>query len=231
VTLHYPLDCSLPGSSVHGIFQARILEWVAISSSRGILLTQGSILFLLHCRRILYPLSHRGSPIMCILLQIWKNGTRVFTFRSLSLPLLYSRDQINTLIWNYLKLVVNFQELGWSTRLLCPTEICLLVSVFPSSSEVGIKEEFNTDNLLEENIFWEMEKSAILCKQRWHYWPQTNKACEDAVLTITRDTFPSLHLHLPTLKSLAQSGHSIGVWWANEWTTQRLRGNEPSTIW
>ena len=30
-----PLDCSLPGFSVHGIFQARILEWVAISFSRG----------------------------------------------------------------------------------------------------------------------------------------------------------------------------------------------------
>ena len=30
-----PMDCSLPGSSVHGILQARILEWVAISSSRG----------------------------------------------------------------------------------------------------------------------------------------------------------------------------------------------------
>ena len=30
-----PTDCSLPGSSVHGISQARILEWVAISSSRG----------------------------------------------------------------------------------------------------------------------------------------------------------------------------------------------------
>ena len=30
-----PHDCSLPGSSVHGIFQARILEWVAISFSRG----------------------------------------------------------------------------------------------------------------------------------------------------------------------------------------------------
>ena len=29
-----PIDCSLPGSSVHGIFQARILEWVAISFSR-----------------------------------------------------------------------------------------------------------------------------------------------------------------------------------------------------
>ena len=30
-----PMDCSLPGFSVHGIFQARILEWVAISFSRG----------------------------------------------------------------------------------------------------------------------------------------------------------------------------------------------------
>ena len=31
-TLCYPMDCSLSGSSVHGIFQARVLEWVAISS-------------------------------------------------------------------------------------------------------------------------------------------------------------------------------------------------------
>ena len=30
-----PMDCSLPGSSIHGIFQARVLEWVAISFSRG----------------------------------------------------------------------------------------------------------------------------------------------------------------------------------------------------
>ena len=29
-----PIDCSLPGSSVHGIFQARVLEWVAIAFSR-----------------------------------------------------------------------------------------------------------------------------------------------------------------------------------------------------
>ena len=33
--LCYPLDCSPPGSSIHGIFQARVLEWVAISFSRG----------------------------------------------------------------------------------------------------------------------------------------------------------------------------------------------------
>ena len=35
LTLCDPMDCSQPGSSVHGIFQARILERVAISSSRG----------------------------------------------------------------------------------------------------------------------------------------------------------------------------------------------------
>ena len=34
-TLFDPLDCSLPGSSIHGILQARILEWVAMSSSWG----------------------------------------------------------------------------------------------------------------------------------------------------------------------------------------------------
>ena len=34
-TLFDPMDCSLPGSSVHGIFQAIVLEWIAISFSRG----------------------------------------------------------------------------------------------------------------------------------------------------------------------------------------------------
>ena len=33
-TLCHPMDCSLPGSSVHGILQARIIEWVAMPSSR-----------------------------------------------------------------------------------------------------------------------------------------------------------------------------------------------------
>ena len=54
------MDCSLPGSSVHGILQARILKWVAISFSRAIFPTQGSNPGLLHCRWILY----QGSPIV-----------------------------------------------------------------------------------------------------------------------------------------------------------------------
>ena len=36
LTLSDPVDGSLPGSSVHGIFQARVLEWVAIAFSIGV---------------------------------------------------------------------------------------------------------------------------------------------------------------------------------------------------
>ena len=35
LTLSDPMDCSLPGSSAHGIFQARVLEWGAIAFSEG----------------------------------------------------------------------------------------------------------------------------------------------------------------------------------------------------
>ena len=52
-TLCDPMDCSLLGSSVHGILQARILEWIAMPTSTGILPTQGSnlrLLRLLHWR-------------------------------------------------------------------------------------------------------------------------------------------------------------------------------------
>ena len=57
-----PMDYSLLGSSVHGHFQAKLLEWISHSLLQGVFLTQGSNLGLLHCRRILYYLSHQGSP-------------------------------------------------------------------------------------------------------------------------------------------------------------------------
>ena len=41
VSLCDPMDCSPPGSSVHGILQARILEWVAMPSSRGFFWARG----------------------------------------------------------------------------------------------------------------------------------------------------------------------------------------------
>ena len=60
-TLCDSMDCSPPGSSVHGILQARRLEWDAISFLQGIFPTQKWNPGLLHCRRILHHLSHQGS--------------------------------------------------------------------------------------------------------------------------------------------------------------------------
>ena len=63
-----PMGCSPSGSSVHGIFQARILEWVAIPFSRGTSRARELNLVLLHCRRILYQLSPQRppcTPVMC----------------------------------------------------------------------------------------------------------------------------------------------------------------------
>ena len=87
VTLCVPMDCSLPGSSssIHGIFQARVLVWVAIAFSRRLLLLlpwdfpgkstgvgchcllqeifpiQGLNPGLPYCRQTLYHPSHQGS--------------------------------------------------------------------------------------------------------------------------------------------------------------------------
>ena len=60
-----PRTCSPPDSSVCGIIWARILEWVAIFSSRGIFLIQGlnpHLLCLLHWQADSLSLSHLGSP-------------------------------------------------------------------------------------------------------------------------------------------------------------------------
>jgi len=69
------MDCSLPGSSVHGILQARILEGVAISYSRD-LPYQGI------ADKILYHLSPQGSCIRIQLMreELPKNCTKFFAF-------------------------------------------------------------------------------------------------------------------------------------------------------
>ena len=64
-TLPNPIDCSPPGSSVHGISQARILEGVAISYSSGSSQPRDQTCISRVCctgRQILLPLSHLGRP-------------------------------------------------------------------------------------------------------------------------------------------------------------------------
>ena len=60
-----PMNWGLPGSSIHGIFQARILEWLPFTSA-GDLPDPGSkssLLYLLHCQAESLPLHHLGNLI------------------------------------------------------------------------------------------------------------------------------------------------------------------------
>ena len=109
------MDCSQPGSSVHGILQARILEmkckslscvWTSMRSPRnspsyntgvdslsllqGIFPTQGSNPGLPRCRQILYQLSHKGSPriLECVSLQ------QIFPTQESNQGLLHCREML-----------------------------------------------------------------------------------------------------------------------------------------
>ena len=61
-TLCDPMDCSLPGSSLHEILQARVLEWVAISFSRGSSQLRDRT-GVSHIPGRHFNLSHQGSPL------------------------------------------------------------------------------------------------------------------------------------------------------------------------
>ena len=102
-TLCHPMGCSPTCSSVHGIFQARLLEWVAIFLLQGIFLIQELNQGLLHWRWILYKLSYQGSPkVMFKILQ-----TKLQQYMYQELPDLQAgfrkdrgtRDQITNIWW------------------------------------------------------------------------------------------------------------------------------------
>ena len=94
-----PMDFSLPGSSAHGIFQARIVEWVAVSFSRGIFLTQGlhpHLLCHLNWQAGSLPLvplwSTRQSP--CLWGFIAKFGLKLTKVGKITRPSRYDLNQI-----------------------------------------------------------------------------------------------------------------------------------------
>ena len=65
LTLCDPMDCSLPGSSIHGILQSKILEWIAVPSSRWSSRTQESnphLLCVPHWHVSSSPLVAPGKP-------------------------------------------------------------------------------------------------------------------------------------------------------------------------
>ena len=97
-TLCDPVDCSLPSSSVHGILQARILEWVAISFSRGSSWPRdrtwvsciGGRSFNLWATREAWSKSHQNSgtqhPHLCQGLAICSHSNIQYSISSQSMP-------------------------------------------------------------------------------------------------------------------------------------------------
>ena len=81
-TLCGPMDWNLPGFSVHGILQARILERVCHFLLQGIFPTQGSnppFLCLLHWTKDSLPLYHLGSP-RCDSLDLYKKNIYIYIY-------------------------------------------------------------------------------------------------------------------------------------------------------
>ena len=119
-----PVDCSLPGSSVHGILQA-------IPLLQGIFPTQGSNPGLPHCRQILYCLSRWESPITSVLM--WLLGC---------LPLLHRTWQtiangINLthgLFWKFLEIRMICTVLN--QKKIRQREICYRVFTWPVQSQI-----------------------------------------------------------------------------------------------
>ena len=134
-----PMDCRPPGSSAHGISQSRILEWVAMSISRGSSQPKDwtlSLLCFLHWQEDSLPLYHLGSPYTYLTLfwankhpSLWDQSSRVF---AVSLPLLCPRlPRDVSSMWNVLSLL-------WLTHIwpcLCLLSISLQSSLIAPFSE------------------------------------------------------------------------------------------------
>ena len=114
----YSVDWSLPGSSVHGILQARILEWVVIPFSRGsswprdwtcVSYIAGD---LLHCRQILYCWATMDNPIFIIKVTNFVWNSDIFITMVSSMKSVYLSQTV--IFWlNSKSLYISEQSIHW----------------------------------------------------------------------------------------------------------------------
>ena len=129
-------NCSPPSSSIHGISQASILEWIAIPFYRGgIFQTQILNLALSHCRRIIYHLCHQGRTIFCyintspkfssvqLLNRIWLFGTPWTATHQASLSITNSQSLLK---------LMSIELVMWSNHLILYSPLLLLPLIFHS---------------------------------------------------------------------------------------------------
>ena len=112
------MDCIPPGSSVHGIFQARLLEWVVTSSSRRSSQSRDQTQISL----ILYHLSHQQ-----ILSGEWSSWSNFSEW-----CLLYFLSQLSLLNWNSHPFLPWFVKFSTSACPLPPKGLSALLLIYPS---------------------------------------------------------------------------------------------------
>ena len=142
LTLCDPIDGSLPGSAVHGIFQARILEWAAISFSRGSSQPRDRTQFSCIADRCLpsEPLGKLVKNLKLLMnLIIFKGYLNRFLFvgelnhrclQNLMISVIHScilnfSTALLKCNWCYLKLYLNYLELGIFLNIIIHGPLCL----------------------------------------------------------------------------------------------------------
>ena len=156
------MDCRQPGLSVHGILQARILEWFAISSTRGIFLTQGSylcLLHLLHCRWILYCwVSGEAQRI---------RDTPPFpSVASVHYPQL---TKVNTFLGNLLNSIkCNTRAHSWLTALARHFFGFRTFPICRNTDEPRECHEWSKSRQRRRNIVWHL--LYVECGKKWYRW-------------------------------------------------------------
>ena len=129
-----PMYCSPPGSSAHGISQARILGWIAISP--GVFLTQGSNSGLPHCGQTLYRLSHQEIPALVggfFTTELPGKPSPVFLKRSLVFPILLSSS--TSFHCSLAKAFLCLLAILWNSAFSC---VYLSLSPLPLGHRLGL---------------------------------------------------------------------------------------------
>ena len=133
-----PMDCSLLGSSVNGILQARLLEWVAISFSRGFSQPRDQSCISCIGRWIPYHLSHQGnSPSYEFVTYFTPEGLR----RNILSTVEISKPRFCGFCWFifWSTELYSFRFIHWNSVSNLPCLVCNMISFsFPSFRNVGL---------------------------------------------------------------------------------------------
>ena len=195
-----PEDCSPPGSSVHGIFQARIPEWVTISFSRWSSQTRDWLQIVCIGRWVFLPLSHQGSPVLFL------------TLKKIAVSLLLA------LFWIYS--FFHFLYLSWSLMVLfvfvCGYLINLNLHAYQSLKLITILILLNKRGTLNSSHSFLLSIYMILCILITYIIPQNIIDIVAIVIffvILYSQCLPICWLLYYSLPLLSQSFHVGSLFW------------------